>query len=413
MSPCLRGESGRRAVILVLDGVGIGAAPDAAAYGDEAAATLQHVAAAVGGLALPNLSDWGLGRLASIRGVPSVERPRAAHALMHPRSAGKDSTSGHWEIAGLVLESALPTYPDGFPGELIARFEAAIGRSILGNVAASGTEILRRLGDEHCLTRRPILYTSADSVFQLAAHEEVVPLEQLYDWCRCARTLLVGEHAVGRVIARPFVGEGGCYRRTPRRHDFSHPPPGETLLDVAVAAGVTVVTIGKTGDLFANRGVTRSVPTGDNSEGLEALLETIRGREPAVNQTIPVSETSPPNTLIWATLADFDTLYGHRNNAQGFAQALVELDRGLPELDGALRPGDLLLVTADHGNDPTTVGTDHTRECVPLLALGPVLAKGMDLGVRSTFADVGATAAGWLGLQWRNAGESFLGRIGY
>jgi phosphopentomutase len=385
-----------QAVILVLDGVGIGPAPDSDKYGDAAASTLPHVAAAVGGLSLVNLGCWGLGNLASIAGTAAAGEPAVAYGRMQERGAGKDSTTGHWELAGLILEHPFPTYPDGFPQELVREFELAIGRAVIGNMAASGTRIIQDLGEEHQRTGSPILYTSADSVFQLAAHEETVPVNQLYDWSRAARKLLTGEHAVGRVIARPFAGAAGAYYRTPGRHDFSLSPPRSTLLDATAEAGLPVTTIGKVADLFAGRRVTVSLETTSNQEGVRALLETLRVR---------------PGGLVFATLVDFDTVFGHRNDAEGFARALAEFDAALPVLATAMRPGDLLLLTADHGNDPTTPGTDHTRELVPLFASGPGLRTGVPLGTRRTFADVGATAAEWLGLQWRGDGESFLRMI--
>jgi phosphopentomutase len=386
----------RRAIILVLDGVGVGPAPDSALFGDAGAATLPHVAQAVGGLSLPHLAEWGLGRLGTIPGVPAAAQPAAALGRMRERAPGKDSTTGHWELAGLVLERPLPTYPRGFPPALVRAFAAGIGRGVLGNVAASGTEIIQRLGDEHCRSGAPILYTSADSVFQLAAHEDVVPVEQLYAWCRLARALLEGEHAVGRVIARPFAGGPGDFRRTPRRHDFSLPPPGPTLLDRVAASGQPVVAIGKVADLFAGRGVTASIATAGNADGLTALLAA--------------TERGGPG-LVFATLVDFDTLYGHRNDPAGFARALAEFDGWVPRLRAALAPGDLWLVTADHGNDPTGPGTDHTRELVPLFAVGDRARPGIDLGTRETFADVAATAAEWLRLEWTGPGNSFLAAL--
>lgn len=383
----------RRAVILVLDGVGIGPAPDGDRFGDAGAATLPHVDAAVGGLSLPNLEAWGLGHLASFGAIRPHPAPRAAYGRMREQAAGKDSTTGHWEIAGLILDRPLPTYPHGFPPELVTRFEATIGRPVLGNVVASGTEILKDLGEEHCRTGQPILYTSADSVFQLAAHEEVVPVAQLYAWCEAARGLLAGEHAVGRVIARPFTGGPGSFQRTPRRHDYSLAPPGPTLLDVATGARLPVLAIGKVSDLFAGRGVTESRPTASNAEGIEALLAAL---------------SEPATGLVFATLVDFDTLYGHRNDAGGFAAALADFDAAVPQLEAALREGDLLFVTADHGNDPTTPGTDHTREEVLLFVLDPTASGGVPLGTRSTFADVAATAADWLELRWEGPGENFV-----
>jgi phosphopentomutase len=381
----------RRAVILVLDGVGVGAAPDAAAYGDAGSDTLGNLARTVGGLSLPNLEAAGLGNVAPIEGVAPTGSPQGAWGKMRPASAGKDSTTGHWEIAGLHLERPFPTYPDGFPPELIAEFSRATGRGVIGNVAASGTEIIARLGAEHERTGHLIVYTSADSVFQIAAHERVVPLEQLYAACETARAMLVAPHDVSRVIARPFVGTAGAYQRTTNRRDYALAPPDETLLDDLAGAGVPRAGVGKVDDLFAGRGL-RARHTRNNAEGIEFILEWLRGEQ---------------GGLLFANLVDFDTLYGHRNDTAGFERALRQFDDALPAIRSALREDDLLFITADHGNDPTTRSTDHAREYVPLLALGD-LVHPVPLGERTTFSDLGATVAEWLNVGFRGRGTSFL-----
>lgn len=384
----------RRAVILVLDGVGIGAAPDAEAYGDLGSDTLGNLARAVGGADLPNLGRAGLGNIRPIDGVPPHQSPAGAWGMLVPRSAGKDSTTGHWELAGVQLERPFPVYPDGFPPALVDELSRRTGRPVIGNVVASGTAVLDRFGAEHERTGAWILYTSADSVFQLAAHEDVVSLDELYDACRTARAFLVAPHDVSRVIARPFTGTASGYRRTPNRRDFSIEPPAPTLLDALADAGVARHGVGKVDDLFAGRAIT-SVHTGDNDEGV-ALIETWLG--------------GLESGLLLANLVDFDQVYGHRNDVSGFYEALRRFDVALPRLQTALREDDLLFITADHGNDPTTPSTDHARECVPLLALGPRI-RPVGLGRRDTFSDLGATVAEWLGVDFRGRGCSFLSRV--
>jgi phosphopentomutase len=381
----------RRAIILVLDGVGVGAAPDAADYGDAGSDTLGNLSRAVGGLRLPHLAAAGLGNVASIQGLSPVVPAEGAWGRMRPASAGKDSTTGHWEIAGVHLSRPFPTYPDGFPPDVVDRFSAAVGRGVIGNVAASGTEIIARLGEEHEATGKLIVYTSADSVFQVAAHEEVVPLEELYAACETARAQLVAPHDVSRVIARPFVGRPGAYVRTTNRRDYSLAPPEETLLDDLAAAGVPRAGVGKVDDLFAGRSL-RARHTTSNAEGIAAILEWLRGDQ---------------GGLLFANLVDFDTLYGHRNDVAGFERALREFDDALPAIRAELREDDLLFITADHGNDPTTTSTDHARECVPLLALGEPVHP-VSLGERATFSDLGATVAEWLNVGFRGRGSSFL-----
>ena len=381
----------RRAVILVLDGVGAGAAPDAAAYGDTGSNTLGNLARALGGLRLPHLERLGLGRVLPLQGVAAVERPAAGWGIMQPASAGKDSTTGHWEIAGVHLEKPFPTYPRGFPREIVDAFAKRTGRGVIGNVVASGTEVIERFGAEHVRTGSWILYTSADSVFQVAAHEETVPLAELYAACEAARAMLVAPHDVSRVIARPFTGREGAFARTKNRRDFSIAPPAETLLDALAVSGVSRSGIGKVDDLFAGRHLTAR-HTGSNAEGIQAIGEWLG---------------SDRGGLLFVNLVDFDQLYGHRNDAPGFHEALREFDAALPRLLSLLREDDLLFITADHGNDPTTPSTDHARECVPLLACGAAVHP-KSLGRRETFSDLGATAAEWLGSPFRGRGTSFL-----
>jgi len=385
-----------RVFLVVLDGVGIGALPDAADYGDVGSHTLGHVAEANGGLRLPTLERLGLGRIEPLRGVRAVADPKGAFGRMAERSRGKDSTTGHWELAGVVSARAFPTYPHGFPLELLERFEAGTGRGWLGNVAASGTDIIARLGEEHQRTGKVIVYTSADSVFQIAAHESTVPLEELYRACTVARGLLTGKHAVGRVIARPFTGAPGGYRRTPNRRDFSLEPPERTLLDRLTERGLPVLTIGKVDELFAGRGVTEGFHTRDNAEGESLLCQLAR---------------SSGEGLVFANLVDFDQQYGHRNDPAGFGRALEQFDGRAAELLGHLRSDEMCLITADHGNDPTTASTDHAREYVPLLVGGPRVREGADLGTRDTFADVAATLAEAFGVERPASGRSFLRQV--
>ena len=384
----------RRAIILVLDGVGIGEAPDAAAYGDVGSHTLGNLARAVGGLQLPQLERAGLGCIAPLHGVAAVEAPTAAWGLLEPRSAGKDSTTGHWEIAGVHLDRPFPTYPQGFPAALVEEFARRTGRRVLGNVVASGTAVLDTYGEVHQQTGDWIVYTSADSVFQVAAHEAVVPLVELYAACEAARAMLVAPHDVSRVIARPFVGVPGAWRRTANRRDLAIAPPTETLLDALAAAGIPRTGVGKVDDLFARRGL-EGGHTADNAEGVARILDWVR---------------TGPDGLLFANLVDFDQLFGHRNDVPGFHGALRAFDAALPELIAALRQDDLLFITADHGNDPTTPSTDHARECVPVLALGRAVVPG-PIGRRSTFSDLGATVAEWLGVAFRGRGSSFLSTI--
>jgi phosphopentomutase len=384
-------------MVIVLDGVGAGQAPDAAAYGDAGANCLTNTARAVGALALPALGSLGLGNITPIAGTPPTPETRGAYGRLIERAAGKDSTTGHWELMGLTLTRPLPTYPRGFPAELVARFEAAIGRGTLGNKPASGTAIIEELGAEHLRTGKPILYTSADSVFQLATHEEVIPIEELYRMCELARGLLTGEHAVGRVIARPFIGTPGHFTRTPRRRDFSLEPPAPTVLDSLKDAGYDVIGVGKIEDLFVMRGLTRSTHPGTNQGSMETALA-------ALNE--------PFRGLLFVNLVDMDQTYGHRRNPAGYAQALREFDAWLPQALGLLGPRDAVFITGDHGTDPTFTGTDHTRETVPILVAGGPVAAGVDLGARGSFAFLGATLAVVFGVAGPASGTSLARTVG-
>ncbi len=382
-----------RVVILVLDGLGVGELSDAAAYADAGSHTLAHVAEAVGGLSLPTCEGLGLGNIVQGRALTAVDRPDGCFGRMAERSCGKDSTVGHWELAGVVSDIPFPTYPRGFPPEVIDPFQREIGRGVLGNRPASGTQIIQELGAQHLRSGEPIVYTSADSVFQIAAHEEVVPVGELYRMCRIARRMLVPPHRVARVIARPFAGRPGSFVRTPRRKDFAVEAPGQTLLDVVYGAGQPVVGVGKIDDLFNHRGLTRSVPTRNNADGMAVTLRLLQ---------------QVPRGLVFVNLNDFDTLYGHRNDPVGYARALREFDDALLPVVLALRAGDMLCLTADHGNDPTTTSTDHSREYVPVLVHGPRLARGVNLGTRNTYADLGQTVAEALDAGQLACGESFF-----
>jgi phosphopentomutase len=384
----------RRAAVIVLDGVGCGEAPDAAHYGDTGSNTLGNLARAVDGLDLPNLEQLGLGRVIPLEGVSPNVSPRAAWGRMRPASTGKDSTTGHWEMCGVHLARPFPTYPNGFPREIVKELERRSGRGVLGNLVASGTEVIERYGDAHVRTGKLILYTSADSVFQVAAHEQVVPLEELHRICESAREMLVAPHDVSRVIARPFVGTSGRYTRTSNRRDFSIAPPTQTLLDALADANIPRRGVGKVDDLFAGRAIVAE-HTSDNAAGIEAICRTLREQ---------------PSGFLLANLVDFDQLWGHRNDVVGFHEGLRAFDRALPTILSTLHEDDLLFLTADHGNDPTTPSTDHSREIVPLLAVGQRV-RPCDIGERPTFADLGATAAEWLGVSFRGRGTSFLSQL--
>jgi phosphopentomutase len=387
--------------VLVLDSVGAGALPDAADYGDVGSNTLGNTSRAVGGLAMPVLGSWGLGNITEIEGVPPTPSPLASWGKNAERSAGKDTTTGHWEMMGLVLERPFPTYPHGFPEDVIAEFVAKTGvGGILGNTVASGTVIINELGDEHMATGLPIVYTSADSVFQIAAHEERFGLDRLYEASEIAREMLTGEHCVGRVIARPFVGPDadGVYTRTHRRRDFAVTPFEPTVLDLLQDSGVPVLGVGKIGDIFAWQGITSSPHVTDNMDGFDHLLTEVRRPEPG---------------FVFCNLVDFDMLWGHRNDARAYADGLEAVDRRMPELVDAMVDGDLLIITADHGCDPTTEwSTDHSREYTPLIAKMKGVDAGVDLGVRATFGDIGETVLDFYGLRDRcGRGTSFLSEV--
>ena len=383
-----------RVILIVLDSLGIGAMPDAAEWGDAGRDTLGHIAERRG-LRVPELVRLGLANIRPLAGLAPSPEPEGAFGKATLLSPGKDTTAGHWEMAGIILDRPFPTYAQGFPRPLIEEFEAAIGRKTLGNYPASGTEIIKQLGEEHVKTGWPIVYTSGDSVFQVAAHEDAISIEELYRICKIARQMLDGPHRVGRVIARPFTGRPGAFVRTERRHDYAVEPPRPMLLDLLKDAGLDVVGVGKIPDIFLNRGITASRPGKNNRQALEstvaALEQTKRG-------------------LVFTNLVDFDMLYGHRLDIEGYGRAIEEVDAFVPTLLGALRPADLLIFTADHGCDPLGPSTDHSREYVPVLAAGPRVKRAINLGTRSTLADIGATIAENFGLKLAK-GKSFLGEM--
>jgi phosphopentomutase len=386
-----------RVLLVVCDSWGVGDAPDAEEYGDLGADTLGNTARTVGGLRAPNLEALGLGHLTSIEGVPVRAEAGSAHGRATERSAGKDTTTGHWEMMGIRLDQPFPLYPQGFPPEIVGLFQEAIGREILGNVPASGTEIIAELGEEHVRTGKPIVYTSGDSVFQIAAHKDVVPLPTLYEWSRVARRLLTGKHTVGRVIARPFEGQPGALVRSPERRDFAVPPPGPTVLDRLQAADVPVYGVGKIRDIFSGQGITEGRYSDSNDHGVELTLDYLKRPSPA---------------FVFTNLVDFDSKYGHRNDPAGYAKAIEAFDRRLPDLVGAL-DGGILFITGDHGCDPTSASTDHSRERTPLLAAG-LPAGPYEIGTRGSFGDLGHTIAGLLGVEVEGLeGDGFADRIGF
>ncbi len=389
-----------KVVFIVLDGVGVGALPDAAAYGDRGANTLAGTARAVDGLHLPNLSRLGLGNIIPVQGLTPARQAEACYGKMAERSAGKDSTTGHWELAGLVTSHPFPLYPKGFPRDVLDAFLAATGcEGVLGNVPASGTEIIKELGEEHIRTGFPIVYTSGDSVFQIAAHEGVIPLDRLYEICLKTRNeVTVGKHAVGRVIARPFIGSSGSFTRTANRRDFALEPPSSTLLDLLQEAGVETVGIGKIDDLFSGRGLKQKIHTRSNAEGVQETIAAAAGLQTG---------------MVMTNLVDFDTLYGHRQDPRGLAKALTEFDAALPKILNVIGDEDVLVLTADHGNDPTDQSTDHSREYVPLLWYTTWGKRNIDLGVRPSFADAGKTVGEYFGLGAPGtlAGNSFLSQV--
>ncbi|MFP4661920.1 MAG: phosphopentomutase [Halanaerobiales bacterium] len=386
----------QRVILIILDSVGIGALPDADEYGDVGANTLVHIGQELGGLDLPNLEKMGLGKIESIEGLKSGIKVTASYGKMAEKSKGKDTTTGHWELSGLILEEPFPTYPDGFPPEVIDKFTEAIGRDILGNKAASGTRIIEELGKKHMETGKPIVYTSADSVFQIAAHEEIIPVEELYDICKKAREILTGKHAVGRVIARPFIGKPGNFERTERREDFSLKPIGETMLVKIEDGGQSVYAVGKIISIFAGNGITHSNHTVDNMDTVNAIVDYLEKMKEG---------------LLFANLVEFDMIYGHRRDVKGYAAGLKEFDNSLPDIIKKMQEDDVLIITADHGCDPTYKGTDHTREYVPLLVYGDRIKGDYNIGVRTTFADLAATITEMLGVDSVENGESFAEEI--
>jgi phosphopentomutase len=384
-----------RITLIVLDGAGIGAMPDAPEWGDAGSDTFGHICESRE-VRLPNLQSLGLGNIRRLTGVAKTEKPRGCYGKCALKSNGKDTTTGHWEMAGIILERAFPTYPDGFPEEIVDEFISKTGvPGILGNIPASGTEIIKELGEEHTKTGKPIVYTSADSVFQIAAHEEVITLDRLYEICEIARNILRGEHEVGRVIARPFLGEPGAFYRTENRHDYAVSPPRENLLPLLSGEGLEVVCIGKIASIFDSTGVTQDL--------------TAKNNEQTIDQTIRALQEDS-HGLIFSNLVDFDMLYGHRRDTEGYARALEHFDTRWPEIEAAMREGDLIIITADHGNDPTYPGTDHTREYAPLIVFGKGSRAGVNLGTRGSLADIGKTIAENFGLKL-DAGASFLAQI--
>jgi phosphopentomutase len=386
----------KRIIVIVLDGVGIGATPDAADYGDEGSNSIANTARVLGGIELPNMARIGLGNITEIMGVPPAKTPQGGFGKMRPMSAGKDTISGHWELMGIYLPDPSPTYPNGFPAELIKTFEERIGRETLANYPSSGTEIITKLGEEHVRTGKPIVYTSADSVFQIAAHEEVIPIEELYRISQIAREILIGEHAVGRVIARPFIGCNAMdFKRTENRRDYSREPETDTVLDKLFKKGFDVWSVGKIDDIFVHRGISRKNHTLNNQEGLAATLRLLE---------------EPFNGMLFVNLIEFDMIYGHRNDPAGYYQALKAFDDAIPEIESRLSHQDLIIIASDHGVDPTTESTDHSREYVPLLVFGPAI-QGVNLGTRSSFADVAATITENFNLPAPEIGTSFLGEL--
>lgn len=388
-----------RIVLIVLDSVGIGELPDAHDFGDEGSNTLANTAKAAGGLKLPNLGKMGLGNIFPIQGVSPENKPMACYGKCAEISRGKDTTTGHWEMMGVISKDPFPTYPNGFPDEVIEAFEKATGKKVLGNVAASGTEIIKKLGMEHIKTGMPIVYTSADSVFQIAAHEDVIPVEELYRICLIARNLLTGKHKVGRVIARPFAGTSPeDFKRTERRKDFSLSPPHKTVLDLTVEKGFKVFGIGKIEDIFNSQGINSCIHTANNEEGIREIIQHVK---------------KSFKGILFANLGDFDTIYGHRNNALGYKNALEAFDESVPGIIESINHRDLLIITADHGCDPTTESTDHSREYTPLLVYSKneYFTPGKNLGTRKTFADIGATISEIFNLGRLSIGESFAGEI--
>lgn len=382
-----------RVILIVLDSVGIGHLPDAHLYGDEGSNTLGHIATHIPKIKVPNLIQLGLGNIDMENALPKTEYPQAAFGKAAEMSAGKDTTTGHWEIAGTILDKPFPTFPDGFPISVMEEFEAAIGTKTIGNYSASGTAIIEALGDEHVRTGFPIVYTSADSVFQIAMHEDMIPIQKQYEICQIARDMLVGEYEVGRVIARPFTGTSGNYSRTSRRKDFATLPP-DNILDAIQNQGKEVLGIGKIYDIFAGKGITRSIKTANNQEGILATISAIKNEG--------------KDSLIFTNLVDFDMHFGHRRDVLGYAACLEAFDSHIPEILVAMDEDDVLIITADHGNDPTWLGTDHTREYIPILIYGQSIPAGYHFGTRNTFADLAATVADVLGIEFETTANSIF-----
>ncbi|WP_010240603.1 phosphopentomutase [Clostridium arbusti] len=385
-----------RIILIVLDSVGVGEMPDSKLYGDEGSNTIGNIAKNVGGLKLPNMEALGLGNINDIQGLKKVQKSKGNYGKCAEISKGKDTVTGHWEISGVVLEKPLKTFPNGFPKNIIDKFENSIGKKIIGNKVASGTEIIKELGDEHVRTGCPIIYTSADSVFQIAAHENIIPLEKLYDMCRAARKMLTGENTVGRIIARPFIGKEGNYTRTSNRRDFALDPFSKTILEYIKEANLNVMAVGKIEDIFNGKGVTEAVHIKNNMDGVDRTIEYMKENKKG---------------LIFTNLVDFDMLYGHRNDPKGYANALEEFDKRVPEIIDNMNYEDILIITADHGCDPTTASTDHSREYIPLLVYGKSIKSGVDMGIRKCFCDIGKTVLDILQVENTIYGESFKDKL--
>ncbi|MCC5909917.1 MAG: phosphopentomutase [Clostridiaceae bacterium] len=386
----------KRVLLFVIDSVGIGELPDAVKFGDVGANTLGNIAMKEGGIHLPNLQKLGLGNIDGIKGVQPIDQPLGCYGKSDEVSLGKDTTTGHWEMVGIHLKEPFRTYENGFPKEIIDEFEKRIGKKVLGNKPASGTAIIEELGEEHIKTGYPIVYTSADSVFQIAAHEEIIPLEQQYEMCKVAREIMMGEHAVARIIARPFIGNAGSFTRTSNRRDFSLSPSEETVLDIAKKQGLDVIAVGKIEDIFNGQGITEAVHTKDNMDGIDQTIKYLQKTNKGI---------------IFTNLVDFDSKYGHRRDVKGYKQALEEMDARVPEILDNLRADDMVIFTADHGNDPTFRGSDHTREYIPIVIYGKQLKNNVNIGIRSSFADIAATIAEALNIPDTNKGKSFKNLI--
>ncbi len=384
-----------RCILLILDGLGVGALPDADLYGDDKSNTLGNIAQQVNGLYMPEFEKLGLGNIIEFKGVSPSKKPTASFGKCKEQSVGKDTMTGHWEIMGAWTKNAFPTYPEGFGSDIVDAFETAIGKKVLGNKAASGTEIIKELGPEHIRTTNPIIYTSADSVFQIAAHKDVIKLEELYSMCRKAYEMFVEKGRVARIIARPFIGTEGDFKRTYERKDFTLKPP-PNILDSLILSDIPVIGIGKISEIFSGRGISKKIHSSGNDELMKSTIAEFNSLD---------------NGLVFTNLVDFDTLWGHRNNAKGYAKALEQLDKRIDKILSVLKEDDILIITADHGCDPTTASTDHSREYTPLLITGPKIKNGVDLGTRKSFSDIGQTIADFFGIQKTGEGQSFLNDI--